>query len=132
MNEIVPQTFDLLFQQTTVPLIWMPWDRIMLQAYLVPPELPTSQLHELSEYAMSFVEGNNYKIMDIVNDINNTIFREYVYASGSTSSFDNRLDVFVSRKGVCQDFANLFICLARLLNIPARYQVGIHLHRRKI
>jgi transglutaminase-like putative cysteine protease len=25
---------------------------------------------------------------------------------------------------VCQDFANLLICLARLLGIPARYRVG--------
>jgi transglutaminase-like putative cysteine protease len=25
---------------------------------------------------------------------------------------------------VCQDFANLFICLARLLSIPARYRMG--------
>ena len=25
---------------------------------------------------------------------------------------------------MCQDFANLFICLARLLSIPARYRVG--------
>jgi transglutaminase-like putative cysteine protease len=25
---------------------------------------------------------------------------------------------------VCQDFANLFICLARLMGVPARYRVG--------
>jgi transglutaminase-like putative cysteine protease len=32
--------------------------------------------------------------------------------------------VFATRRGVCQDFANLLICLARLLGIPARYRVG--------
>jgi transglutaminase-like putative cysteine protease len=31
------------------------------------------------------------------------------------------------RSGVCQDFANLFICLARLLGVPARYVCG-YLH----
>lgn len=124
VNEDISQSFDLLYQQMSVPLIWMPWDRIMLQAYLVPPELPTSQLYELSEYAMSFVKGNNYKLMNIVNDINNTIYREYKYVSGSTTFSTTAYDVFYNRQGVCQDFANLFICLARLINIPARYRVG--------
>lgn len=124
VNERQEQRWDLLYQQTTVPLIWMPWDRIMLQAYLVPPELPESQLYELSEYAMSFVKVNNYKILDIVNNINNAIYREYEYAPASTTLSTTPYEVFINRKGVCQDFANLFICLARLLNIPARYRVG--------
>lgn len=124
VNETPPQTRDLLYQQTTVPLIWMPWDRIMLQAYLVPPELPESQLFELSEYAMSFVKINNYRIMNIMNDINNTIYREFKYVPSSTTLSTTPYEVFITRKGVCQDFANLFICLARLLNVPARYRVG--------
>ena len=33
-------------------------------------------------------------------------------------------EVFASRRGVCQDFTNLFICLARLLGVPARYVCG--------
>jgi transglutaminase-like putative cysteine protease len=32
--------------------------------------------------------------------------------------------VYVNREGVCQDFANLFITMARLLGIPARYVCG--------
>ena len=42
----------------------------------------------------------------------------------STNNFTTPFDVYIKRRGVCQDFANLFICLARLLNIPARYRVG--------
>ncbi len=38
--------------------------------------------------------------------------------------FTTAFDVYVNRRGVCQDFTNLFICLARLLNIPARYVCG--------
>ena len=33
-------------------------------------------------------------------------------------------EVYASRRGVCQDFANLLICMARLLNVPARYRAG--------
>lgn len=119
-----PQRYDLLHQQWTFPLIWMPWDRIMLQAYLTPMELAESELFELSDYAMSFVSRNNNCVIDVLNDINRTIYRDYTYMSGSTTLSTTPYQVYCTRRGVCQDFANLFICLARLLNIPARYRVG--------
>lgn len=119
-----PQRYDLLHQQWTLPLIWMPWDRIMLQAYLTPPELPEAELFELSGYAMSFVSRNNNCVVNVLNDINKTIYRDYTYMSGSTTLSTTPYQVYHTRRGVCQDFANLFICLARLLNIPARYCVG--------
>lgn len=124
IHSLPPRRYDLLHQQSTFPLIWMPWDRIMLQAYLTPPELPESELFELSDYAMSFVSRNNNCVIDILNDINGTIYRDYTYMSGSTTMSTTPYQVYCTRRGVCQDFANLFICLARLLNIPARYRVG--------
>ena len=33
-------------------------------------------------------------------------------------------EVWRTRRGVCQDFANLFITVARLLGLPARYVCG--------
>lgn len=124
LNEPPRQRYELLHQQWTFPLIWMPWDRIMLQAYLTPPELAETELYELSEYAMTFVKRNNNSVIDVINDINHTIFHEYTYESGSTTLSTTPYHVYYTRRGVCQDFANLFICLARLLNIPARYRVG--------
>lgn len=124
IHSLPPQRYDLLHQQWTLPLIWMPWDRIMLQAYLTPPELAESELFELSDYAMSFVSRNNNCVIDVLNDINKTIYRDYTYLSGSTTLSTTPYQVYCTRCGVCQDFANLFICLARLLNIPARYRVG--------
>lgn len=115
---------ELSHQQWRLPLNWMPWDHAMLQAYLMPPELPESELLELSEYAMSFVQRNNNCLLSILDDLNYTIHRDYTYLSGSTTLHTTPYDVYVSREGVCQDFANLFICLARLLNIPSRYRVG--------
>lgn len=111
-------------QPRTLPLIWMPWDRIMLQAYLQAPELPESELFELAEYAMSFVKRNNNDIIEVIEDINRTIYQEYTYSSGSTTLYTTPYQVYLTRQGVCQDFARLFICLARLLCIPARYRVG--------
>jgi transglutaminase-like putative cysteine protease len=106
------------------PLVWMPWERMMLSPYLAPVELPETQLRELYDYAMSFVEHNNHDLMETLFAINLTLFREYKYVPGSTRMETTPYEVFTSKKGVCQDFANLFICMARLLGIPARYVCG--------
>lgn len=107
-----------------LPLIWMPWQRQMMLPYLLPPELPESQLRELSEFAMSFAERQDFDLMETLADINATIFHDFAYAPQSTTLATTPFDVYVNRHGVCQDFANLFICLARLLGVPARYRVG--------
>jgi transglutaminase-like putative cysteine protease len=102
----------------------MPWHRQMLQPYLLPEELPESQLDELVEYAMSFVERNDQDLLETLLDVNDTIHKEYRYVQGSTTLATTPFDVYADRRGVCQDFTNLFICLARLLGVPARYVCG--------
>jgi transglutaminase-like putative cysteine protease len=96
----------------------------MMLPYLLPPELPETQLRELSDFAMSFVERQDYNLIDSLMDLNETIYRDFAYVSGSTTLETTPFDVYVQRRGVCQDFANLFICLARLMGVPARYRVG--------
>jgi transglutaminase-like putative cysteine protease len=59
-----------------------------------------------------------------VLDVNRSIFQEYKYVQGATTVGTSPFDVYANRRGVCQDFTNLFICLARLLSIPARYRCG--------
>ena len=119
-----PDDHTLSRRQTQIPLLWMPWQQQMMTPYLLPTELPETQLAELYAYAMSFVERNDFNLMDTLTDINNSIYRDYHYIPGSTSLSTTPFEVYATRKGVCQDFANLFICLARLLNVPARYRMG--------
>ncbi|WP_428264695.1 class II glutamine amidotransferase [Haliangium sp.] len=111
-------------RRSTIPLVWMPWQRQMVMPYLLPAELPETQLEELSEFAMSFAERQDYNLVDTLNDLNLTLYRDFSYMSGSTSLETTPFEVYTHRRGVCQDFANLFICLARLLGVPARYRVG--------
>jgi transglutaminase-like putative cysteine protease len=106
------------------PLVWMPWEIKMLQPYLTSQELPDTQLSELYEYAQSFVQRNKGDVLETLFDINLTLFREYKYTPGSTNLATTPFDVYGNRCGVCQDFANLFITLARLLLLPARYVCG--------
>jgi transglutaminase-like putative cysteine protease len=111
-------------RRVTLPLVWMPWQRQMMLPYLLPPELPETQLTELYEYALSFVKRQDSDLVQTLLDMNLTIYRDFRYVSGSTTLATTPFDVYGNRRGVCQDFANLMICLARLLNIPARYRVG--------
>jgi len=110
--------------RTAIPVVWMPWQRHMLQPYLLPPELPETQLMELTDYAMSFVERNDSDLLETLLDMNLSIFSEYRYIQGTTTFATTPFEVYSNRRGVCQDFANLFICLARLLGVPARYVCG--------
>lgn len=114
----------LYLRQSSIPLVWMPWQRQMMLSYLLPPELPETQLRELTDYAMSFVKRNDGRLIDTLKDINTRIYRDFEYVPGFTSLNTTPFEVYTSRKGVCQDFANLFICLAQLLSVPARYRMG--------
>lgn len=108
----------------SLPLVWMPWEHMMLSPYLAPLELPETQLREIYDFAMGFAEQNHHDLMETLFCINLTLFREFKYVPGSTRLETTPYEVLSSKRGVCQDFANLFICMARLLGIPARYVCG--------
>jgi transglutaminase-like putative cysteine protease/predicted glutamine amidotransferase len=122
--DVDPLGFDVRHLRTQIPLAWMPWQRNMLEAYLHPPELPESELAELLDYAMRFVARNDGDLLDTLLDLNDAIHGEYAYTPGTTTVATSAFDVYARRRGVCQDFANLFICLARLIGVPARYVCG--------
>ncbi|QDU66137.1 class II glutamine amidotransferase [Engelhardtia mirabilis] len=111
-------------RRSTIPLVWMPWQRQMMTPYLLSHELPETQLRELFEYAMGFVERQDYDLAESLLDMNRTINKDYAYVQGSTTVETTPFEVYTTRRGVCQDFANLLICLARLIGVPARYRVG--------
>ena len=122
--DVDPFAFAKLPIRPSFPLVWMPWERTMLAPYLTPDELPDTQLQELYDYAMSFVKRNRGDLMETLFDMNLTLFRQYQYLPGCTTVDTTAYEVMTQRRGVCQDFANLFINLARMLGIPARYVCG--------
>jgi transglutaminase-like putative cysteine protease/predicted glutamine amidotransferase len=122
--EVPPLDFRPLEARRVIPLVWMPWQREMMAPYLLPDELPETQLQELADYARTFVERNDQDLIGTLLDVNRSIYKEYKYLQGATTLGTTAFDVYANRRGVCQDFTNLFICLARLLSIPARYTCG--------
>jgi transglutaminase-like putative cysteine protease/predicted glutamine amidotransferase len=124
VNDVDPLGFGPLRVTSAFPLVWMPWQRQVLDPYLLPPELPETELKALAEYAMSFAVRNDSDLLDTLLDITHSIQREYAYVQGSTNNATTPFEVYVNRRGVCQDFTNLMICLARLLGVPSRYVTG--------
>ena len=61
--------------------------------------------------------------------LNALLFERLVFDAGSTTAATPAATAFHERRGVCQDFAHIFIAVARAADIPARYVSG-HLLRR--
>lgn len=65
----------------------------------------------------------------LVAAIRDWINRHIAYVSGSSDSETTALDTFVTRQGICRDFAHLMITLVRAAGIPARiasvYALGV-------
>lgn len=57
-------------------------------------------------------------------DLMHRIFSDFSYESQSTQVSTPALDALAQRKGVCQDFAHIFIACLRSMGLPARYVSG--------
>ncbi|WP_297616292.1 transglutaminase family protein [Nocardia sp.] len=86
---------------------------------LNPPEINP----EIAAYAAeSFPPGR--PLLDAVTELTARIYTDFTYKSGSTTVSTRVADVFIARKGVCQDFARLGIACLRSQGLAARYVSG--------
>ena len=68
-----------------------------------------------------------------LDELTETISREFRYDRTATNVYSAVDDVLALRAGVCQDFAHLFIAVARAMSVPARYVSGyIHTPGEKV
>jgi transglutaminase-like putative cysteine protease len=63
-------------------------------------------------------------LLDGAIDLMQRIHRDFTYDSQSTEINTPATTAFAQRKGVCQDFAHIFIACLRSLGLPARYVSG--------
>jgi transglutaminase-like putative cysteine protease len=64
------------------------------------------------------------EIEHALDELTLTISREFTYDRSVTNVYSAVDDVLALRAGVCQDFAHLFIAVARAMGVPARYVSG--------
>jgi transglutaminase-like putative cysteine protease len=67
--------------------------------------------------------------LDKLHELSRAIHARMTFDTASTGATTTGADAFDAAHGVCQDFTHIFITVARLLGIPARYVSG-HLFRR--
>ncbi|CAH1189928.1 hypothetical protein PAECIP111893_00026 [Paenibacillus plantiphilus] len=112
--------------------------------YLLPTDY-TAITPEVTAYAESIAAGgmnrcgpsNISDILDASNASGASVFdwltclcerirTEFVYDPMATDVTTVAGDMFVRRRGVCQDFAHLMIAACRAWGVPARYVSGYH------
>lgn len=77
----------------------------------------------LEDYAReSFGPGR--PLMEAARELTSRIFADFAYDPAATHAATLALDSFADRRGVCQDFAHVFLACCRALGIPARYVSG--------
>jgi transglutaminase-like putative cysteine protease len=107
-----------------------PWERALergplpLEAIECAFDTVSSRANaELASYARgSFPPGR--PLLEAVVDLTRRVHEDFTFDSGATTIATPLMEVFRSRRGVCQDFARVEIACLRSLGLPAHYVSG--------
>ncbi|MFW2512209.1 transglutaminase-like domain-containing protein [Demequina sp. SO4-13] len=58
--------------------------------------------------------------LDLVSHIGSWVGTELAYISGSSRPTDGAAETYMTRRGVCRDFAHLVVAMLRAMDVPAR------------
>lgn len=97
------------------------------QVFLRPTPL-TEPGRPLADLAAA-LEAQGGTALDMMHRLTAAIHGRMTFDTGKTEADTKAIDAFAAGHGVCQDFTHIFLAVARLLGIPARYVSG-HLFRR--
>ena len=101
-------------QLSAVPPHLLPAETI---EYLMPSRFcPSDEFHALVEADFGGYFGGAR-----VAAMRDWIERSLDYVPGSSSAMTGAMETYISRKGVCRDFAHLLVTMVRASGIPARY-----------
>jgi transglutaminase-like putative cysteine protease len=81
----------------------------------------------IREFAVDLAGQEGGDPLAFLHRLGSTIFAGFEFKTGATDATTSAEEAFASRKGVCQDFAHVFIAAARSRDIPARYVSGYYL-----
>jgi len=89
-----------------------------------PPVKEVEGVRELASRHPIADESSGPDIERALDELTETISREFAYDRAVTTVYSGVDEVLALRAGVCQDFAHLFIAVARAMGVPARYVSG--------
>jgi transglutaminase-like putative cysteine protease len=95
---------------------------IEVQQFQLETEL-TAGFPAIKQYTLqSFSPGR--PLLEAVQALNSRIYHDFTFSPGFTDVSTPVEQVFIHKKGVCQDFAHLFLSCLRSLGLAARYVSG--------
>jgi transglutaminase-like putative cysteine protease len=98
------------------------WDMLMPSHFARPTAA-------LVDFARELNLSRRDDPLTVLRELNAAIYNAFDYVPQSTS-VDSPIDeALTARKGVCQDYSNIMIALARHLRVPCRYVSGYLFHR---
>lgn len=85
-----------------------------------------TQMTAVDESILEFIESIKpcNSVLDFVFKIMEKVHEALVYTQNVTDSRTRAYEAYALKKGVCQDYAHLMICILRKFNIPCRYVNG--------
>ncbi|MDR1728230.1 MAG: transglutaminase family protein [Acidobacteriota bacterium] len=98
-------------------------DRCALNPAFAYPSRLTAPTPEMAAFLKALpLEGGRHAVAQAISS---AVHAHIAYSPGSTDVHTTAAQVFAGRAGVCQDYAHVFVALARLAGIPARYANGL-------
>lgn len=120
-EEFNPFKFSNLLPNDEFEILNSPDFQIDNSLYLTETEL--TKMPHTSDYTFPEYTGET-SIFDYLIELKKFIFQQFEYSPQSTDIKTPIEEVLKIGKGVCQDFAHVFISVCRQNNIPARYVSG--------
>ncbi len=102
-------------------------DMCHFTAYSYPTDLtrPTREIKEWFQEIQTRTDFDKWEDEEKADYLYHRVYEHMEYVSGVTDVDTTAGQVFLMKKGVCQDYTHLLLCLCRLAGLPARYIVGM-------
>ena len=91
--------------------------------YLQPTDIVAVRTRDSAQWVKKYLAGNR-PYGEALEALNLAVYKEFAYASGSTTNSTPLSVVWQQRKGVCQDFTHIMLSVLRTAGLPARYVCG--------
>ena len=79
---------------------------------------------QFSKFIVNVIQGDFGISYQLKREVSDLIAEKIEYITGSSTIHQSASDIVKSKKGVCQDFAHIFISCLRFLGFSVRYVSG--------
>jgi transglutaminase-like putative cysteine protease len=126
LSELVVRVEGEVETQDTAGIINGTMERFPPSLYLreTPLTAPDAAIAAFARETMSAAAADP---LATLHALTARIYDEFAFDPGPTHSATSAAEAFALKRGVCQDYAQIFIASARYLGIPARYVSGYFL-----